>query len=124
MTTDQTEPRHDGHAAEPLALRLNDQLGQAAARTAFGRRWLDDATVDALEAAESVQDECFLAWTAAMSQRRQVVLAAQALLALDLENDGATCEWPELLRAVADIRAAIAGQEPNVELTGPRDHAG
>ena len=27
MTTDQTNPRPDGHAAEPLALRLNDLLG-------------------------------------------------------------------------------------------------
>ncbi len=29
MTKDQTDPRHDGQAAEPLALLLNDQLGQA-----------------------------------------------------------------------------------------------
>lgn len=27
MTADQTNPRPDGHAAEPLALRLNDLLG-------------------------------------------------------------------------------------------------
>lgn len=27
MTKDQTDPRHDGQAAEPLALRLNDGLG-------------------------------------------------------------------------------------------------
>ena len=27
MTTKDTNPRPDGHAAEPLALRLNDQLG-------------------------------------------------------------------------------------------------
>lgn len=29
MSTEDTTPRPDGHAAEPLALRLNDQLGQA-----------------------------------------------------------------------------------------------
>ncbi len=29
MTTEDTNPRPNGHAAEPLALRLNDQFGQA-----------------------------------------------------------------------------------------------
>lgn len=34
MNTDQTDPRPDGHAAEPLALRLNDLLGPLPERVA------------------------------------------------------------------------------------------
>ena len=36
MTTDQTDPRPDGPAAEPLALRLNDQLGPVPAPRLYG----------------------------------------------------------------------------------------
>lgn len=51
-------------------------------------------------------------------QLRTVKAAAHALLNLDLENDGATCEWPELQQALANLRAALAaakGPGNNVE---------
>ena len=38
MTTEDTDPRPDGHAAEPLALRLNDQLGHSEAMDALRKQ--------------------------------------------------------------------------------------
>lgn len=40
--------------------------------------------------------------------------AADKLLALDLEHDGATEEWTELREAVKALRVALAKERPNV----------
>ena len=56
-------------------------------------------------------------------KRARIVKAVRALLSLDLENDGATCDWEELQQALTKLQASIDGQKPNAELSrAPQQH--
>ncbi len=38
----------------------------------------------------------------------ELIAAGDDVLALNMETDGATCEWPEAVRAAKRLRAAMA----------------
>lgn len=38
----------------------------------------------------------------------KLILAAQDIIGLDMENDGATMDWPELQSAIAKLKEAVA----------------
>lgn len=56
-------------------------------------------------------DESFPNWQAnarLIAAAPELLAALQAIVGLNIEQDGATCDWTELIFAIASARAAVA----------------
>ena len=91
MTTEDTKPRPDGHAAEPLALRLNDQLGPAVPDNvlkrlhAYGDSRADYDGRSGLRIAEAIL--ALRRWAAELQEKeRQLAMADIASASLKTEE--------------------------------------
>ncbi len=93
----------EGHPLHKLGARLTELLDEdqwAACERLLLEGWAHDAidrktgvACDVVEARAAVAE---------------LIAAGDDVLALNMETDGATCEWPEAVRAAKRLRAAMA----------------